>query len=272
MSFPLKVFNIKRNLVFMNNLYRKVAAASFGIALGFTLGANKEAKAATFILTDPEVFFLAGYINGWEYNHVYDSTHDILGPGSSSVQKLYTDYEKRAFYEFDIGNLSLAPNTVIKRAILKTPLRDVWRTDDPDNTYDDYLFLRLFGYIGNGRVDLSDFVAGVSIDVSQVIGPSSDPRIPRNSIDFDVTPFVNRRVNSSDDFAGFSFGLEGYHLLNSAATLRDDYNAPPSLIIETADAIVPEPITIFGSAIGLCLGGWLKQKKSNQQKKTIPQH
>ena len=91
-----------------------------------------------------------------------------------------------------------------------------------------------------------------------------------------MTPFVNKRVNSSDDFVGFSFGLEGSRLpnrlLNSHATLRDDYNAPPSLIIETADATVPEPTTIFGSAIGLCLGGWLKRKKSSQQKKTIPQH
>jgi hypothetical protein len=257
----------------MNNLYRKVAAASVGIALGFTLGANKEAKAATFILKNPEVFFLAGHPEFGEFTSVYayDSTHDIR-PGSSSVQKLYGNYEKRAFYEFDIGNLSLAPNTAIRRAILKTPLRDVRHNDEPDDTFEDYLFLRLFGYVGNGRADLSDFEAGVSIDRAQVIGLSSDPRIPRNSIDFDVTPFVYKRVNSSDGFAGFSFGLEGYYVRNSEATLRDDYNAPPSLIIETADATVPEPITIFGSATGLCLGGWLKRKKSNQQKKTIPQH
>jgi hypothetical protein len=71
--------------------------------------------------------------------------------------KLYAgNYERRAFYEFDIGNLSLAPNTVIRRAILKTPLRNV-RPKLRD------LFLRLFGYVGNGRADLSDFDAGVSI-------------------------------------------------------------------------------------------------------------
>ena len=70
------------------------------------------------------------------------------------------------------------------------------------------------------------------------------------------------------DFAGFGFRLQGLHLINSSATLRDDYNAPPSLIIETADATVPEPTTIFGSAIGLYLGGWLKRKKSSQQNKT----
>jgi hypothetical protein len=46
-----------------------------------------------------------------------------------------------------------------------------------------------------------------------------------------------------------------------------------SLVIETVDAAepVPEPTTIFGSAIALCLGGWLKRKKSSQQNKTTPQ-
>jgi hypothetical protein len=258
----------------MSNLYRKVAATSFGIALSFTLGANKEAKAATFILTDPEVFFLEGYPQYWKTSNVLDNMGDSK-PGYSSVRKLYGDFEKRAFYEFDIGNLSFAPNTVISRAILKTPLKGVSHYHDPYNAYSDSLLLRLFGYVGNGRADRSDFIAGVSIDVGEVINPSSQRRIPPDSIDFDVTPFVNERVNSSDDFAGFSFGVEGNPLrnrfLNSQATLRDNDNAPPSLIIETADATVPEPTTIFGSAIGLYLGGWLKRKKSHQQKKRIPQ-
>jgi hypothetical protein len=54
------------------------------------------------------------------------------------------------------------------------------------------------------------------------------------------------------------------------ATLNQD----ASLIITTVDVAepVPEPTTIFGSAIGLCLGGWLKRKNSNRQNKTTPQH
>lgn len=35
---------------------------------------------------------------------------------------------------------------------------------------------------------------------------------------------------------------------------------------------VPEPTTIFGSALALGIGGWLKRKKSSQQNKTTPQH
>jgi hypothetical protein len=250
----------------MNNLYRKVAAASVGLALGFTLRANKEVKAATFTLTDPEIFFVQGYDSRRE-PRIFDSRPDTNPNSVSSVYKLYAGSHRRAFYEFDIGNLSLAPNTVIKRAILKTPLRNVRGSDD-----NGYLFLRLFGYVGNGRADLSDFDAGVSIGVGQVMGPNSYPTIPLDSIGFDVTPFINTQVNSRNDFAGFSFRLEGLYLKNSGATLRDERNAPPSLIIETADATVPEPITIFGSAIGLCLGGWLKRKKLSQQDKTTPQN
>jgi hypothetical protein len=47
-----------------------------------------------------------------------------------------------------------------------------------------------------------------------------------------------------------------------------------TLTIRTADVAepVPEPTTMFGSALALSLGGWLKRKKSSQQKKTTPQH
>jgi hypothetical protein len=261
------VFSIKRNLFFMNNFYRKVAVASVGIALGFTLEANKEAKAAIFTLTDPEVFFIEGYENEPAYNTLLGSGSD-LGFETFSVEKIYdgydgsSDYERRAFYEFDIGNLSLAPDTVIRRAILKTPL-----TNTRANYR--YLDLGLFGYVGNGSADLSDFDAGVRLGTGVAVDNYSYPSITYNNIDFDVTPFVNERVNSRDDFAGFGIRVEEFYFNYGAATLRR-YYSPPSLIIETADATVPEPTTIFGSAIGLCLGGWLKRKRSNQQKKTIP--
>lgn len=244
----------------MNNLYCKVASASVGIALGFSLGANKEAYSATFTLTDPELFFANGGIGRSTF--VFGSRTDNL----YSLQKLYGDFESRAFYEFDIGNLSLAPNTVIRSAILKTPIRDARHFGRGD------LFLVLSGYVGNGRADLSDFdpYNRGSISRGKVIDANSSPRIPRDSIDFDVTRFVNERVNSHDDFAGFSFRITADHVLNSAASLRDNNNAPPSLIIETADATepVPEPTTIFGSALALSLGAWVKRKKASQQNKT----
>jgi hypothetical protein len=58
--------------------------------------------------------------------------------------------------------------------------------------------LGIFGYVGNGTVEASDFEAGVllsSVDVS-----SSSPG---DILSFDVTPFVNQRVSNGDAFAGF---------------------------------------------------------------------
>jgi hypothetical protein len=52
---------------------------------------------------------------------------------------------------------------------------------------------------------------------------------------------------------------------------------PPQLIVsgEIEEGVepepVPEPTTIFGSAIGLFLGGWLKRKKSTLKNKTTSQ-
>jgi hypothetical protein len=54
------LFTIKGNLVFMNNLYRKIAVASVFTALGFALGANKEAEAATF--SNYEYSWLAAHL------------------------------------------------------------------------------------------------------------------------------------------------------------------------------------------------------------------
>jgi len=123
--------------------------------------------------------------------------------------------------------------------------------------------LGIFGYIGNGTVDASDFEAGVflsSVDIS-----SSSPG---DILSFDVSPFVNQRVSNGDAFAGF-----GIRALNLGALTLGGANFPgiqPRLIIETAEP-VPEPTTIFGSAIALGVGGWLKRKKSSQQNKTTSQ-
>ncbi len=185
--------------------------------------------------------------------------------GAISVQRIgdfgesTSSTERRAFYEFNIGNLSLAPNIIISRAFFDIrlgPVYPVYR----------YLFLELFGYVGNGRADLSDFDAGVGIGLENALVATSDFEFPRDSIDFDVTQFVNARVSNRDDFAGFGIRIEDFYANYGTAAL--DYT--PSLTIETTDVAesVPEPTTIFGSAIGLCLGGWLKRKKSNQQSKT----
>jgi hypothetical protein len=252
----------------MNNLYRKVAVASICTALSFTLVANKDAKAATFNLTGTS-FSVQGFGSGESFSAVSGSVERKGGFGGPT-----NDPERRAFYEFDIGNLSLASNTIISSAILNTPfitLEYAYR----------FLYLDIFGYAGNGRPDLSDFDAGVRIAQEDTISRASSYYYnvyPSGEINFDVTNFVKQRVSNGDDFAGLGIRVGSLNFTSypnyGRVYLEDASGQEPSLIIETADVAepVPEPTTILGSALALNVGGWLKRKKSSQQNKTTSQH
>ena len=89
---------------------------------------------------------------------------------------------------------------------------------------------------------------------------------PSPIFSFNVLPFISQRIKNNDSFAGFALrndNGEAYLTLNQDARLT----------IITADVAepVPEPTTIFGSALALSLGGWLKRKNSSQNNKTTPQ-
>jgi len=246
----------------MNSLYHKVGVVSVCTALSFTLGPNQEAKAATFTLRAPS-FFIGG-VNDITYSEYSGFTT------SYSVEKL-SDYEEgtyydvRAFYEFNIGNLFSDPNTVIKRAILNTPLSNA-QLSGIARTLD----LELLGYIGNGDPDLSDFYAGGVIANGSVFTSPYPPRFARSEINFDVTNFIKQRVSNGDNFAGLSIRVENFYRNSGSVDLRNYYGQEPTLTIETEP--VPEPTTIFGSALALGLGGWLKRKKLSQHNKTTSQH
>jgi len=253
----------------MNNLYHKVAVASVCTTLSFTLGANQEAKAATFTLYPSQIFFIEGYENG-ELNRLYTSEYD---PGSYesypfSVQRTYYGRERRAFYEFDISNLSLATDTVISRVILNTPIREF---------HANYrlFYLSFFGYVADEGGDITEtlFNGGVELGIELTTDYSYYPERPRNQINLDVTHFVNEQVSNGNDYAGFGVRVANGNFAGDVnygdALLRGYYDVPPTLIIETEP--VPEPTTIFGSALALGLGGWLKRKKSSQHNKTTSQ-
>ena len=259
----------------MNNLSHKVAVASVAMVLGFALGANKEAKAVTFTLTPATSFGVTdqnmdgvgdSYYSGAPFHVGLSGTH----AGQSQ--------EDRAFYEFNIANLSLA-SKVISSAIFRVRV-------DSLSAYHRYYVMQLFGYRGNGQPDASDFSEGIgsafqgsrppvsdfetSIYLGGYYPVGYDPVYQVNfNLDFSVTPFVNELVSKNNAFAGFSLRdyLVDYDL--GDATL----NQNASLIITTVDVPepVPEPTTIFGSALALSLGRWLKGKKSSQQNKTKSQ-
>jgi len=162
--------------------------------------------------------------------------------------------------EFNISSFFIAPNTIIKSAVFQDKFSNVLfqRFGGP-------ISLSIFGYIGNGTAELSDPDNGVflsSVDISSLS--------PGDTFNFDVTAFVNQQISNGNPFAGFAiktFNFAGVTLEGTDALGRS------SLVIETDDVAepVPEPTTIFGSAIALGVGGWLKRKKSSQPKKTARQ-
>jgi hypothetical protein len=241
----------------MNNLYNKVAVTSICTALSFTLVTNKEAKAATFNLT------------GTSFSVSRESLYVTSGSveGGTIAGMPIGGPETRAFYEFDISNLSLGPNTIIRSAILNTPFINL------EIAYR-FLYLDLYGYVGNGRPDLSDFNAGVKIAQEIATLYSPYPYFPRfGEIKFNVTNFVEERVSNGDAFAGLGIRVGSLNYISypnsGSVNLRSYYGQEPTLTIETEP--VPEPTTIFGSALALGVGGWVKRKKSSQQNKTTSQ-
>jgi hypothetical protein len=263
-SFPVKSFTIKGNLVFMKNLYHKVAVASVCTALGFVLGASPEAKAASFTFAPTITFEVLDLEDQYYFGGPgrFDGLGDRVFPGNFDSVVRGTLGEAAEFAEFNIGSLSLAPNTIISSAVFQAEIY-TFQTFGLGVGFLNPGSLGIFGYIGNGTVDASDFEAGVLLSSVDVSSSSAG-----DILSFDVTPFVNQRVSNGDTFAGF-----GIRALNLGSLTLGGANFPgiqPRLIVETAEP-VPEPTTIFGSAIALGLGGWLKRKKSNQQHKTKSQ-
>jgi|ERR687885_1699121 hypothetical protein len=148
MAFSIKLFTIKGNLFFMNNLYHKVAVASVCTPLSFTLGANKEAKAAT-ITVPPTIQFGVNIRNnpfGSPFSPELSSESDRVGyapvPSGGSQTRLA---------EFNISSFFIARNIIIKSAVFQDKFSSViW------NYFNHPISLSIFGYIGNGTAEISE--------------------------------------------------------------------------------------------------------------------
>jgi hypothetical protein len=278
------LFTIKRNLIFMNNLYHKVAVASVCTALSFALGANKDAEAATF---SSNLSTEAGYLTFQAIDGGSFGSFDTRGDRVTNVYP-YSFYEGQPHtWHDEIGRTDTGevaalveyPFSSIIRRI--NSYRENYKITSITNAvlqiyvsywlpYSDSAFIGAFGYIGNGIAEASDFEAGVFLDSKEITDRGGTWH------DFNVTPFVKQIFGNNNEFAGFALRSLNQHriyLPGNEGIIR----YPPSLIVtgeieEVGPKPVPEPTTIFGSAIVLSLGGWLKRKKSSQQNKTTSQH
>jgi len=231
----------------MNNLYHRFAVASVGIALGFALGANKEARAATFTFTSTRSYYVVDY----NLDGVIDSGSDYPGERYTGL-RLSEDrteklWEYRSSYQFDIANLSLDSTTRISSAIFHTSINGVQHS-----AYQAYW--DAYGYTeGSQLLDHGEYLDSAFVKYS----------VEDRFANFNVLQFiVNQKIENNDYFwLSLSAGRESFLTLPWQTTLT--ITTEP---ITTEP--VPEPTTIFGSALALGVGGWLKRKKSSQQNKT----
>jgi len=279
MGFIVKVFTIKGNLVFMNNFYHKLAVASICTALGFAIGASEEAKAATFNSSFPYSLTFQVY-DGGSFGS-FDGLVDAVDSGaytdpengirhSWNLVERTTAREIAAFTDFSIPALTWASTgyrtdtriTNITRAILRFQVE--WEY----TFYESPRTLSLFGYVGNRLVQGLDLEGGIFLESVTSSRANTD-----RFAEFNVTPFLNTLVSNNNEFA--RFGVRSLRETEDPIVLGyEGYSGrpfPPTLYVEGEYEVVPEPTTIFGSAIGLCLGGWLKRKKSNSQNKAKSQ-
>ncbi len=251
----------------MNNLYHRFAIASIGIALSLALATDKQAKAATITLA-PAQFFNTIDRDGNGRGDSYTLPYLGLKSFPAKTFRPFYSYEgTRPAYEFNIGNLSLAPNT-IKSAKFNAVIKSL-RISPGAGVYVD-----LFGYIGNGQPDASDFEAGEPLPLVSEILYSGDYRNPTFEISWDVAPFIKQLLsNNTSAFAGLRVEGDGF-FVEGVSTFSDpsDFYSVWYPTLEITTEPVPEPTTIFGSALALGVGGWLKRKKSSQQNKTTSQN
>ena len=242
MSFSAKLFTIKRHLVVMNNFYHKLAVLSVCTALSFTLGTNKGAKAATISLT-PISNFTSIDFNG-------DGQEDYGLSGRSYVGIPVSGGDYTSFYEFNFAKLSLDSNTVISNAFFEGSINNI-------EFWGHFIYSRLYadGYVLNEN-------KVVSLDSIRISSLS-----PGSIFKFDATTFVNQIVKNNQSFALFRFSSTPTY--GSFMSLENGKH-PTTLTITTIDVAepVPEPTTIFGSAIALGVGGWLKRKNLSRANKT----
>jgi hypothetical protein len=269
----------------MNNLYHKVAVAFACTALSFAWGANKKAEAATFTETYYGISYLTFHaIDGSSYGS-FDGLGDTVTnisygnfweypalPHSWLAVERTDDREVAALLEFPLSSITSsittssggdADMTNITNAVLQVFV-GYWQP------YDDSAVIGAFGYVGNGIPEASDFEAGVFLDAKN---------ITENYIwyNFNVTSWVRELFSNNHEFGGFALRSLNQHRIELPPTDGPFGIFPPRLIVsrEIEGGVepepVPEPTTFFGSVIGLCLGGWLKRKKSTIQNKTTSQ-
>jgi hypothetical protein len=169
--------------------------------------------------------------------------------------------EAAEFAEFNLSGFSIPPQEAITSAIFQiTVLPNL--TFGLGNSGERPSSLAVRGYVGNGQVDASDFQAGTILDTANV-----SLEYVQETLNFDVTEFVNNLVSSGISFAGFGVRAED---IGGISLDRGTFSGNgPNLTITTSpvSATVPEPTSTLGLLALAAFGAGSMLKR--QQKKQI---
>lgn len=112
----------------------------------------------------------------------------------------------------------------------------------------------VFGYSGNGTIELSDWGDGTSI-TSFVVNSSV------TAIDVDVTAFINSQIDLSSHFVGFNLRSPNNSIEQVLFAPSLAPSASPTLTITDAQVVLPEPGTLAILGLGLLGLGLVRRRR-----------
>lgn len=158
------------------------------------------------------------------------------------------------FFVFDDSNNTDRGITEFDIMTLTSPVSQAILNLERVGTLNVSQFVSVFGYTGNGTIELSDWGDGIFITSFFVDSSVS-------AIDVDVTPFINSQIGLSSDFVGFNLRSpdNSIELVLFAPSLGP--SASPTLSITDDQVVLPEPGTLAVLGLGLLGLGLVRRRR-----------
>ncbi len=199
---------------------------------------------STFTIQDPEIDFEV--IDGGDLG-TFDGLGDEVFDTFNTVVR-GTFGEAGEFAEFDITGFSISPSEDITNATFQVQLTSLQVGGLGVDFGENPQFLGLYGYVGNGIAEASDFQAGTlltTLDISQAsVG---------DILTFDVTDFVEDLASDSAAFVGL--GVRAQDFGGLAIQESSTVGVPRLTITTTADTPTSLNKTLFGTSAAEILDG-----------------
>lgn len=176
----------------------------------------------TFTIEDPEVDFEV--IDGGSEDP-FDGLGDAVFSTFNTVV-LGTTGESAEFAEFDISGFSVPPGEVITSAYLQVQLTNLQVGGLGVNFGENPDSLGVYGYVGNGIAEASDFEAGTLLNTLDISSASVG-----DILTFDVSAFAQDLVTNGESFVGLGVRAQDF---GGLAIEESSTVGVPSLTITTA--------------------------------------